>query len=104
MLLGLKCLDEGSDIPNARIAIILASSTNPREYIQRVGRVIRQSPNKDISIIYDVIVSPNDGSESSRLILEKEGRRANVIAKNAMNYDIVKQLFELRGVDLDVDQ
>lgn len=104
MLLGLKCLDEGIDIPNARIAIILASSTNPREYIQRVGRVIRQSPNKDISIIYDVIVSPNDGSESSRLILEKEGRRANVIAKNAMNYDIVKQLFELRGVDLDVDQ
>ena len=51
-----------------------------------------------------MIVSPNDGSESSRLILEKEGRRANVIAKNAMNYDIVKQLFELRGVDLDVDQ
>ena len=103
MLLGLKCLDEGIDIPNARIAILLASSTNPREYIQRVGRVIRQSPNKDISIIYDLIVSPNDGSESSRQILEKEWRRANVIAQNAENYEIVKQLFELRGVDVDVD-
>lgn len=104
MLLGLKCLDEGIDIPNARIAILLASSTNPREYIQRVGRVIRQSTNKDISIIYDLIVAPSDGSESSRQILEKEGRRANVIAQNAENYDIVKQLFKLRGVNLDVDQ
>lgn len=104
MLLGLKCLDEGIDIPNARIAILLASSTNPREYIQRVGRVIRQSPNKEISIIYDLIVAPDDGSESSRLILEKEGRRANVIAQNAENYNVVKQLFELRGVKLDVDQ
>lgn len=103
MLLGLKCLDEGIDIPNARIAILLASSTNPREYIQRVGRVIRQSPNKDISIIYDIIVEPNDGSESSRQILEKEGRRAHVIAQNAVNYDVVKMMFELRGVDLDVN-
>lgn len=103
MLLGLKCLDEGIDIPNARIAILLASSTNPREYIQRVGRVIRQSPNKDISIIYDIIVAPNDGSESSRQILEKEGRRANVIAQNAVNYDVVKMMFELRGVDLNVN-
>ena len=82
----------------------MASSTNPREYIQRVGRVIRQSPNKEISIIYDLIVAPDDGSESSRLILEKEGRRANVIAQNAENYNVVKQLFELRGVKLDVDQ
>lgn len=104
MLLGLKCLDEGIDIPNARIAILLASSTNPREYIQRVGRVIRQNPNKDISIIYDLIVAPNDGSESSRQILEKEWRRANVIAQNAENYEIVKQLFELRGVNVDVDK
>ena len=101
MLLGLKCLDEGIDIPNARIAILLANSTNPREYIQRVGRVIRQSPNKKISIIYDLIVAPNDGTESSIYILEKEARRANVIAQNAENYEIVKQLFELRGVDLD---
>lgn len=103
ILLGLKCLDEGIDIPNARIAILLASSTNPREYIQRVGRVIRQSPDKDISIIYDLIVAPNDGSESSRQILEKEWRRANVIAQNAENYEIVKQIFKLRGVADNVD-
>lgn len=102
MLLGLKCLDEGIDIPNARIAILLASSTNPREYIQRVGRVIRQDKDKEISVIYDLIVAPNDGSESSRQILEKEGRRANVIAQNAENYEIVQNLFKLRGVDLDV--
>lgn len=104
ILLGMKCLDEGIDIPNARIAILLASSTNPREYIQRVGRVIRQSPNKDISIIYDLIVTPNDGSDSSKHIIEKEWNRASVIACNAENYDVVKRLFELKGVDTDVNK
>lgn len=37
VLVGIKCLDEGIDIPNARIAILMASSTNPREFVQRVG-------------------------------------------------------------------
>lgn len=46
VLVGIKCLDEGIDIPNARIAILMSSSTNPREFVQRVGRVIRQAPNK----------------------------------------------------------
>lgn len=103
ILLGLKCLDEGIDIPNARIAILMASSTNPREFIQRVGRVIRQSENKPISVIYDLIVSPSDGSEASTLILEKEAKRANIIAKNAENYNLVKELFKMRGVEIDVD-
>ena len=101
MLLGLKCLDEGIDIPNARIAILMASSTNPREYIQRVGRVIRQSINKDTSIIYDLIVAPTDGSESAKQILKKEAKRADIVAKNAENYEYVKKLFELRGVNVD---
>ena len=50
-LVGIKCLDEGIDIPNARIAILMSSSTNPREFVQRVGRVIRQAEGKQISEI-----------------------------------------------------
>ncbi len=57
-LLAMKCLDEGVDVPSTKTAIILASSTNPREYIQRRGRVLRRHKNKKISIIYDFIVEP----------------------------------------------
>lgn len=41
IILAIKCLDEGVDIPSATHALILASSQNPREYIQRRGRVLR---------------------------------------------------------------
>ncbi len=58
-LVAMKCLDEGIDIPQARSSIILASSGNPREYVQRRGRLLRRFPGKDKSIIYDVIVLPN---------------------------------------------
>jgi superfamily II DNA or RNA helicase len=103
VLVGIKCLDEGIDIPNARVAILMASSTNPREFVQRVGRVIRQAPGKLPSEIYDFIVIPNEGSVGAGL-LEKEARRAMYIAVNATNYDEVKALFMENGVDLDANQ
>ena len=59
VLVAIKCLDEGIDIPSADTAIVMASSTNPREYIQRIGRVIRQGKNKGDAIIYDMIVQPD---------------------------------------------
>jgi superfamily II DNA or RNA helicase len=46
IMLAIKCLDEGVDIPQINKAIILASSSNPREYIQRRGRVLRKTENK----------------------------------------------------------
>lgn len=101
VLVGIKCLDEGIDIPNARIAILLSNSTNPREYVQRVGRVIRQAPNKPVSVIYDFIVTPVGGNADGSGILEKEARRANQISQNAENYDDVKIDFLQRGVQLD---
>ncbi len=58
VLVAIKCLDEGVDIPEIETAIILASSTNPKEYIQRRGRVLRRSPGKDFSYIYDIITLP----------------------------------------------
>jgi len=55
----IKCLDEGVDIPPAKIAIMLTNSGNPREYVQRRGRVLRKSPEKTYAIIYDIIVIPS---------------------------------------------
>lgn len=92
-LVAIKCLDEGIDIPSARIAVLMASSTNPREYIQRIGRVIRRSKGKENAKIYDFIVSPKTNSpdiiieDTATNIFEKEKKRALFLlefAKNSM--------------------
>ena len=53
-------MDEGVDIPSATTVIIMASSTNPGEYIQRRGRVLRRSEGKDKAVIYDMVVLEYD--------------------------------------------
>lgn len=55
VMLAVKCLDEGVDLPRVNKAIIMASSTNPREYIQRRGRVLRKHPDKTSAQIYDLL-------------------------------------------------
>lgn len=57
-LVAIRCLDEGINIPNIKTAFILASSTNPKEYIQRRGRVLRKYPGKDKAVIFDFITLP----------------------------------------------
>lgn len=62
-LVAIKCLDEGVDVPATQNAYILASSTNPREFIQRRGRVLRKYKNKKYSYIHDFIVVPRNIKE-----------------------------------------
>ena len=57
-LVAMKCLDEGVDVPSTRTAYILASSRNPKEFIQRRGRILRQSPGKEHAEIHDFIAVP----------------------------------------------
>ena len=59
-LVAIKCLDEGVDIPSAEKVIIMSSSNNPREYIQRRGRVLRRSEGKEKAEIYDMTVIQED--------------------------------------------
>ena len=89
-IVAIKCMDEGIDIPTADVGILMASSTNPREYVQRVGRIIRQSPNKLSAELYDICVdtvhSVNDDiAELERKIRAKEEIRLREIAENAIN-------------------
>lgn len=62
-IVAIKCLDEGVNIPSIRNAYILASSTNPREFIQRRGRVLRKYNGKDYANIYDFVVFPRKKNE-----------------------------------------
>lgn len=92
VLVAISCLDEGIDIPSADKAILMSNSTNPREYIQRIGRVIRQASNKNKADIYDFIVTPdrsgllpNDLKEFEMKVFEKEVVRVEEMARNAIN-------------------
>lgn len=57
-VVAIRCLDEGVNIPSIRTAFIMASSTNPKEYIQRRGRVLRKFPGKKYATIFDFITLP----------------------------------------------
>lgn len=55
-------------------AIIAASTTNPRQFIQRRGRVLRRFPGKDHASIYDLVVVPGDPSSLSDAVFNVERR------------------------------
>lgn len=78
-LVAIRCLDEGVDIPAIRHAVILASSSNPRQFIQRRGRILRPHPGKERATLFDMIVLPPDlGRETlevERNLLRKELKR-----------------------------
>ncbi|MDJ0650630.1 MAG: DNA phosphorothioation system restriction enzyme, partial [Xenococcaceae cyanobacterium MO_188.B19] len=57
-LVAIRCLDEGIDIPTIKTAVILASTTNPRQFIQRRGRILRPHPEKNHATLFDMIVIP----------------------------------------------
>lgn len=83
VLVSIRCLDEGVDIPLVDHALIVASSTNSREYIQRRGRVLRTAPGKYSASVYDVLVarSTHQGPE----VLNRDLERARQFALNARN-------------------
>ena len=58
VLVAMKCLDEGIDVPRAETAIFIASTGNPRQFIQRRGRILRTHPDKDKAKIYDLVIAP----------------------------------------------
>lgn len=65
VLVAIKCLDEGVNIPAIKTAFILASSTNPKEYVQRRGRVLRTFKDKEFAEIYDFVTLPVSSSNCS---------------------------------------
>jgi superfamily II DNA or RNA helicase len=95
ILLAIKCLDEGIDIPSATHALILASSQNPREYIQRRGRVLRSSPDtgKYKAEIFDVVTL----NEKEIPVMENELNRMWSFAQDADNSMVTIEIEEMRS-------
>lgn len=100
----IRCLDEGVDIPAVSHALILASSKNPREFIQRRGRVLRKSSTKSISHVHDVLVTPlfDPDEPPAQAILEGELARAIEFGTHALNPGCITDLQRLaieHGID-----
>ena len=97
-LVSIRVLDEGVDVPVCKRAVIMASTRNPRQYVQRRGRVLRKSVGKEVAEIYDFVVLPNNCSisSSSRSLLDAELERVDDFCLLAVNkFDVENKIREL---------
>lgn len=102
VIASMKCLDEGVDIPRAEHAIFCSSTGNPRQFIQRRGRILRRHPDKTIATIHDLVIIPpiepfNKGSETFNLeksLISKELERVMYFASLSINPHETEHVFE----------
>lgn len=102
VIASMKCLDEGVDIPRAEYAIFCSSTGNPRQFIQRRGRILRKHPDKHKATIHDLVVIPDlsmssKGSDTYNLernMVKKEIERVMYFASLSENPYETEQLFE----------
>ena len=109
VLTSMKCLDEGVDVPRSELAIFCASTGNPRQFIQRRGRVLRLHDDKTHATIHDLVVIPEVGSEENTFEMEKglvkkELERVVDFADLAMNktdtYQTLKNVLDYYRLNL----
>jgi len=111
MLLAMKMLDEGVDIPRTEVGIFASSTGNPREYIQRRGRLLRNHDDKNFAYVYDMIVAPVASHDDEKLFrIERNMVRTELIrvayfASLSMNFYDSKSVLEdiCNRYELDLD-
>tara|TARA_Y100000590_G_scaffold222936_1_gene252230 strand:+ start:1494 stop:3590 length:2097 start_codon:yes stop_codon:yes gene_type:complete len=109
-VVAINCLDEGIDIPSTKTAFLLSSSSNPKQFIQRRGRVLRNAPNKEHAVIYDFLCFPSIEKESAIYSMEKsliknQLRRleefSNLSLNSNENNDFINQICNKWEIKLD---
>lgn len=111
VLFAMKMLDEGVDIPRAEVGIFASSTGNPRQFIQRRGRLLRKHKDKAFATIYDMVVVPKLDNNLGELysiernLVKNELNRVGYFASLSMNfYDSKETLDEVcKKYDLDLD-
>lgn len=96
VLTSIRCLDEGVDVPATKTAYLLANTTNPRQYVQRRGRILRKHASKRFAVIHDFITVPDtsaypemlsdDEYGAERSMIRKELNRVSMFADSARNH------------------
>lgn len=82
VLTSMKCLDEGVDVPRSELAIFCSSTGNPRQFIQRRGRVLRTHPDKKMAELYDLVVVPELNPNSTSFRMEQSLLRGELMRVN----------------------
>tara|TARA_R100000935_G_scaffold58912_1_gene99645 strand:+ start:1323 stop:3545 length:2223 start_codon:yes stop_codon:yes gene_type:complete len=108
VLTSMKCLDEGVDVPRSELAIFCASTGNPRQFVQRRGRVLRTHDDKTYAIIHDLVVAPEINDESTfemeKNIITKELERVVDFSTLAMNkpdtYNALEPILSYYNINL----
>ena len=97
-VVAVRCLDEGVDVPSVKTGIILASTGNPRQYIQRRGRLLRKAAGKTEALIHDILVAPYSTTVArpsypfEKKIVQRELKRYSDFARLANNKDEAEKL------------
>lgn len=99
-LIAIKCLDEGVNIPQIKTAFILASTTNPKEYIQRRGRVLRKDKGKQFATIYDFVTLPRHIEDIWNLT-DDDLKGEKTLARNELNRIMEFKRLSLNPLDSD---
>lgn len=102
VIASMKCLDEGVDIPRAEHAIFCSSTGNPRQFIQRRGRILRKHKDKHYAVIHDLVVIPDlslssidsDTFNTERNLVKKELERVMYFASLSRNPYETESTFE----------
>ena len=84
VIVAIKCLDEGVDVPAISHGIVLSSSKTKREWIQRRGRLLRKSEGKNKSVIHDVLALPSSSGQEISFVLD-EVKRAKEFSESCLN-------------------
>lgn len=110
VLTAMKCLDEGVDIKRAEIAIFCSSTGNPRQFVQRRGRILRLHSGKKYAIIYDMIVVPEisnqyfeDSLWMEKQLLRNELRRVHEFAGLSLNHYQALETLEKKANEFGID-
>lgn len=108
VLVSMKCLDEGVDVPRTEQAIFCASTGNPRQFVQRRGRILRKSKDKHLATIYDMVVVPSTNRRvgnynTEKRLIENELKRVYEFAGLAINQmealELVQPILDLYDID-----
>lgn len=95
IMLAIRCLDEGVDIPRIDHALVLASSTTRREFIQRRGRILRRADRKYQAEIHDLLVDAEGfGDATGATFLRNEIARAREFASSARDSAAARLLLD----------
>lgn len=93
LIIAIRCLDEGVDIPAINKAVILSSSQSPREFIQRRGRLLRKYPGKIRAELFDFLTLRSTGEK----LQDGEFERLKEFAVDASNPDVRMKLAQLEA-------